>query len=79
MLDGLGEQLARLIEIIIGVKKIGDVQAVLGPLFELVEVAIVREKGSSVSWLASESPHLTSPHSRDYPLCNACFVDLLQA
>jgi hypothetical protein len=42
-LRGRGEDPARLFEVIAGVKKIGDVQAVLGPFFDLVQIAIVRE------------------------------------
>jgi hypothetical protein len=44
MLDGLGEQLAGLVEIVAGVKHPLDLRAVLSPLFELVEIAIVRAK-----------------------------------
>jgi hypothetical protein len=42
--DSRSEQLARLFEIVAGMKKPRDLRAVLGPLFELVEVAIVREQ-----------------------------------
>jgi hypothetical protein len=36
------EQLTSLVEIVAGVKHALDLRAVLGPLFELVEIAIVR-------------------------------------
>jgi hypothetical protein len=39
-----GEQLTRLLKIVAGIKQALDLRAVLGPLFELVEIAIVREK-----------------------------------
>jgi hypothetical protein len=42
--DCFGEQITSLVEIVAGVKKALDLSAVLGPLFELVEIAIVREK-----------------------------------
>jgi hypothetical protein len=42
MFDSVGEQLSSLLKIITRVKKALDIHAVLGPLFELVKVAIVR-------------------------------------
>jgi len=44
VLDRGGEQPASLVEIIAGVKEALDLRAVLGPLLNLVEIAIVREE-----------------------------------
>jgi hypothetical protein len=44
MLDRFGEQLTSLLKIVACVKQPLDLRAVLGPLLELVEIAIVREK-----------------------------------
>ena len=38
------EQLTSLVEIVAGVEQAVDLHAVLGPLFELVEIAVVREE-----------------------------------
>jgi hypothetical protein len=42
MLDGLSEQLTSLVEIVAGIEQALNLRAVLGPLFELVEIAVVR-------------------------------------
>jgi hypothetical protein len=42
VLYGLGEQLTSPVEIVAGVKEALDLRAVLGPLSDLVEIAIVR-------------------------------------
>jgi hypothetical protein len=49
MLDGIGEQLTSLFEIVAGVEQAVDLRALFGPLFNLVEIAIVYAKGLSVS------------------------------
>jgi hypothetical protein len=41
MLDGIGEQLTSLFEIVAGVEQAVDLRALFGPLFNLVEIAIV--------------------------------------
>jgi hypothetical protein len=44
MLDCFSEQLASLVQIIAGVEHALDLRAILGPLFNLVEIAIVRQE-----------------------------------
>jgi hypothetical protein len=56
---------ARLFGVIAGVKRIGDVQAVFGPLFDLVEIAIVGDE-SIISFLAG--PIVTHASPQGFPV-----------
>ena len=66
MLDRFGEQLTSLVEIVAGIEQPLDLRAVLGPLFELVEITIVRAQ--RVISVSSSDPmrhaYSLSPFSR---------------
>ena len=44
MVDRLREDLSRLVQVAAGIKHVVDLGPVLGPLFDLIEVAVVRDK-----------------------------------